>query len=125
MPTTTQAIQTAATPDQLPDMPLDPATIKEGNPVAKGTIIAQTADKKVSCGQWSCEPGKFEWTFIWDECVQLLEGEVDVTDIATGQTVTLRAGDMASFPLGMKTVWHVKQKVRKFFTVRTPDPLEL
>ena len=107
----------------LPDMPIEPTWIKEGKPTARGVILMQSADRKVASGQWSCEPGKFEWTFSWDEFVHVFEGEVDITDLDTGKTVTLRGGDMAHFSLGMKTLWHVRKKVRKFFVIRTPQPL--
>jgi len=110
---------------QLPDMLIEPSWIKEGNPVARGTILTQSNDKRVSSGLWSCEPGKFEWTFIWDEFVHLLEGEVEITEDGTDNTVTLGPGDMAHFPLGMKTHWHVRKAVRKFFVIRTPEPFEL
>lgn len=121
----TLTIQSAAMPTELPDMPIEPAWIKEGNPVAKGTILTQSEDKKISSGVWSCQPGKFEWTFGWDEFVTVFEGEVDITEDGTDNTITLRAGDNAHFPIGMKTHWHVKQAVRKFFVIRTPEALEL
>ena len=122
----TVTLQSAPTPaGTLPDMPIEPSWIKEGNPIARGTVLTQSADKCVSSGLWSCEPGQFEWTFGWDEFVHLLEGEVDITEDGTDHTLTLRPGDMAHFPLGVKTHWHVKQAVRKFFVIRTPDPFEL
>jgi len=123
---TTLTLQTALTSSEpLPDMPIEPSWIKEGNPVARGTVLTQSADKKVSSGLWSCEPGKFEWTFGWDEFVHVLEGEVEITEDGTENTITLQPGDMAHFPLGMKTHWHVKTAVRKFFVIRTPEPFEL
>ena len=70
-------LQTASpNSEPLPPMPIEPSWIKDGNPVACGTVLTQSADKKVSSGLWSCEPGKFEWTFGWDEFVHVLEGEV-------------------------------------------------
>lgn len=110
---------------QLPEMPIEPTWIKEGNPLARGKVLSQTADKCVSSGVWSCEPGKFEWTFGWDEFVYVLEGVVHITEDGTDNTVTLRAGDTAHFPLGMKAHWHVEMAVRKFFVIRTPEPFEL
>ena len=118
-----QRVQNTA--GELPDMPIEPSWIKEGNPVARGTVLTQSDDKKVSSGLWSCEPGKFEWTFGWDEFVHVLEGHVEISEDGTDQTITLQAGDMAHFPLGMKTHWHVKTAVRKFFVIRTPEPFEL
>ena len=122
----TATLQSAATPTgALPDMPIEPSWIKDGNPVARGAVLTQSADKRVSSGLWSCEPGQFEWTFSWDEFVHVLEGEVDITAEGSDQTQTLRGGDMAHFPLGMKAHWHVKQAIRKFFVIRTPEPFEL
>ena len=109
----------------LPDMPIEPSWIKEGNPIARGAVLTQSADKKVSSGLWSCEPGKFEWTFGWDEFVHVLEGEVDITEDGADEPITLQPGGMAHFALGMKTHWHVKKTVRKFFVIRTPEPFEL
>lgn len=122
----TGTLQTTSTSvGELQDMPIDPSWIKEGNPVARGTVVSQSEDKKVSSGLWSCEPGKFEWIFSWDEFVHVMEGEVDITEEETGNMITLRSGDMTHFPRGMKTYWNVKQAVRKFFVIRTPEPFEL
>ena len=122
----TGTLQTTSTSvGELQDMPIDPSWIKEGNPVARGTVVSQSEDKKVSSGLWSCEPGKFEWVFSWDEFVHVMEGEVDITEEETGNMITLRSGDMTHFPRGMKTYWNVKQAVRKFFVIRTPEPFEL
>ena len=122
----TGTLQTTSTSvGELQDMPIDPSWIKEGNPVARGTVVSQSEDKKVSSGVWSCEPGKFEWIFSWDEFVHVMEGEVDITEENTGNMITLRSGDMTHFPRGMKTLWHVKKTVRKFFMIRTPEPFEL
>src|SRR6478736_1467351 len=84
----------------LPDMPIDPSLIKKGNPTARGTILLQSADKRVSSGLWSCEPGEFQWVFTWDEFIHVLEGEVSITEDG-GERYTLGPGDMAHFPLGL------------------------
>ena len=54
----------------------------------------------------------------------VLEGEVTITP-ENGEPFTLRAGDFCHFPLGLKTVWQVDNHIRKTFTIRTPEPLEL
>ena len=113
----------AAISETLPEMPIEPAWIQEGTPTARGQIVVQSEDKKISSGLWSCEPGKFRWEFVWDEFVQILSGEVDITD-ELGKSITLKAGDMAHFPCGAKTSWHVKDAVRKYFVIRTAEPLE-
>jgi len=107
---------------ELPPMPITPAWILEGAPTARGTILLQSADKLVSSGLWSCTAGRFRWEFSWDEFIHVLEGEVTIRD-ASGKSIRLAAGDMAHFPRGLVTEWHVPNYVRKFFTLRTPEPL--
>ena len=122
---TTLAIQKAAAFNgELPEMPIDPTSIHEGSPEARGTILVQSDDKRLSSGQWSCTAGRFEWTFGWDEFVYILEGEATIQEDG-GETYTVRVGDIAHFPLGLKTNWHVPEFVKKVFTIRTPEPFEL
>ena len=116
-------IEAAALPTgELAPMPIEPAWIIEGTPTARGNILMQSADKKISYGTWECSAGKFHWLFAWDEFIHIQEGEVEITD-ETGQVVKLHKGDLAHFPVGMKTVWNVPNYVRKVFTLRTVDPL--
>ena len=119
------SILTASPPSaELPPMPIEPAWITAGNPVARGTVVSQSQDKKMSSGVWSCEPGEFDWEFGWDEFVHVLEGKVTITEHG-GKSHDLGPGDMAHFPLGLKAHWVVKETVRKFFVIRTPEPFEL
>lgn len=118
-------IQEATAPvGLLPDMPIEPAWIRHGNPVARGAIVTQSEDKKVVSGVWTCEPGEFDWTFAVDEFIQVLEGEATVTVEGNEQSVTLSPGKIVHFPLGLKTRWHVTKPLRKFFVLRSPEPLE-
>ena len=87
-------------------------------------MLLQSADKLVSSGLWECTAGRFNWTFEWDEFVHVLEGEVTISEDG-GDTYTLRAGDFAHFPIGLKTEWHVPKYVKKVFTLRTPEALNL
>lgn len=109
---------------ELPDMPIEPSWILEGTPRARGKVLLQSDDRKVSSGLWECTAGRFHWTFGWDEFVHVLEGEVTIAQEG-GATVTLKPGDVGHFPLGLKTEWLVPRYVRKVFTVRTPEPLVL
>jgi uncharacterized cupin superfamily protein len=118
-------IRNAATPSlPWPDMPINPDWIEDGNPVAKGAILVQSDDKRLSCGVWECSPGRFEWNFGWDEFARIFEGEVTIREDG-GKTYTLGPGDIVHFPLGLKTHWRVKKTVRKVFFIRTPEPLNL
>jgi hypothetical protein len=124
-PSETIELLTASAPaGDLPPMPIDADLITDGNPVARGTVLMQTADKKVTAGIWTCEPGAFRWTYTWDEFFHLLEGAVTViTDDTTRHT--LGPGDTAHFPVDLKTHWHIDRAVRKFFVLRTNEPFEL
>lgn len=117
-------MKTVAMPDNLPDMPIDPAWIQEGEPTARGAIVTQSADKRVSGGYWQCSEGRFEWTFGWDEFAHVFEGKVAIEEDG-GDSYTLGPGDTVHFPAGLKTHWHVMEPVRKYFVIRTADPLEL
>jgi len=110
--------------EQLPDMPIEAAWILEGNPIARGKVLLQSDDKRFSTGLWECSEGKFQWIFGWDEFVSIMEGEVTIRQ-ENGPTVTLKAGDTAFFPEGLQTEWNVTKKIRKTFTVRTQEPLDL
>ncbi len=122
-------IVTSAMPAELPPMPIEPAWIRSGSPEARGTILTQSEDRLVSSGFWSCTAGKFEWTFAWDEFVHILEGEVIIREIdkdgaeVPGTVNRLQAGSVAHFPRGLRTLWEVPGSVRKFFTLRTVEPL--
>lgn len=109
---------------KLTDMPIPAEWILEGNPVPQAHVTLQSADKHQSCGIWECPAGKFRFEFPWDEMSHILEGEVTIEEEG-GKTYTLRAGDFVHFPLGLKTRWHVPNRVRKVFFLVTPEPLNL
>jgi len=120
-----ESVLVAPMPTEVwPAMPLDSSAIRGGNPIAQGMILTQSGDRKVSSGFWACSPGSFDWEYTWDEFVHVLEGEVSIQD-QHGRTYHLGVGDTAHFPRGMKTTWEVKRAVRKFFVIRTPEPLNL
>ncbi len=108
----------------LKDMPIPTEWVLEGNPVAKGHVMVQSDDQKQSGGIWECTAGRFHFIFPWHETIRILEGEVTIEEEG-GVTYTLRPGDFAHFPLGLKTTWHVPNYVRKVFFLVTPEPLSL
>ena len=109
---------------ELQDSPLTDDQIVDGRPRTRIWFHAQSADRKLTQGVWDCSAGRFTWEFAWDEFVMVLEGEVTITP-ENGESFTLRTGDFCHFPLGLKTVWQVDNYIRKTFTIRTPEPLDL
>lgn len=62
---------------------------------------------------WSKEPVRFPWAYEERETCYFLEGEVVVKTDA-GE-VTLRQGDLVTFPKGLACTWDVKQPVKKHY----------
>ena len=94
----------------------------KGDSIARITVSSQSADRCVTSGMWSVEPGDFEFTFPWDEFIHVIDGEAEVTDVDSGTTIQIRSGHIAHFKLGTKTYWNVTKKIRKYYVIRTPEP---
>ena len=62
---------------------------------------------------WTKEPSTFDWTYAEQETCYLLEGQVTVTSSAG--TVQFGAGDLVTFPRGLRCTWQVRQAVRKHY----------
>jgi len=62
---------------------------------------------------WTCEPSTFDWEYDEPETCYLLAGKVKVT--SSGGQVEFGAGDLVTFPSGLKCTWHVSDAVRKHY----------
>ena len=65
---------------------------------------------------WSCGVSTFPWTYDETETCYLLEGEVVVTPEG-GEPLTIRAGDLVTFPKGLSCTWEVRSPVRKHYRI--------
>ena len=63
---------------------------------------------------WTCEESSFDWTYDDKETCLLIQGQVTVTT-EEGQPVKFGAGDLVTFPAGMKFRWNVHQAVSKHY----------
>ncbi len=109
------------------EMELRPAPIAarwviEGNPVARSRRLAASPDTTSSTMVWTCTPGKFHWYYTVDETLYILEGEVFVTN-EKDEVRRLGPGDIAFFPAGSHSVWHVTKDLRKIAFCRQSMPL--
>ena len=75
---------------------------------ADGTTLA--------VGLWRCEPSDFPYPFATDETIHALEGALDIK-LESGELVTLRPGDVASFVKGTRSHWTVREPFKKLFVV--------
>src|SRR5215212_4227308 len=106
--------------EPLPSITLPQHEILEGVPDPGGQFTAESADGKASAGFWSCDVGRYQFHFDYDEFVYVISGEVTVTDLATTTSQTLGAGDTGFFPQGVTTIWQVTRRLTKYFVARAP-----
>lgn len=121
--TTSLSVTVSALADPLPattSIELPAEEILDGTPDARCVFTAKSADDNAAAGFWSCEVGRYEFVFDYDEFVYLIRGEVIITEAGTNRTLTLRAGESAHFPQGCTTIWQVTRSMLKYFVARRP-----
>jgi len=105
----------------LPSAPINPDWIIEGTPQTHAKDLARSADGTCTIVVWSCTPGRFNWHYAVDETLHVISGEAFVTD-EKGEVHRLGPGDMAFFPAGSHSRWHVTQEIRKLAVCRHSMP---
>ena len=105
----------------LEPAPLPAHWVIEGKPQAQAKRLATSPDGAAAVIAWSCSPGRFHWHYTVDEILHVIAGEVIVTD-EKGESRRLLPGDMAYFPAGSHSVWHVVQEVKKIAICRQSMP---
>lgn len=100
--------------------PIEPSWVLEGDPVARTSGWAESADGTTSHWTWDCTAGRFRWHFALDETIVVICGSVRI-DVA-GHVHELAVGDAAYFPAGTWSVWTVEDHVRKHAVLRVPVP---
>jgi uncharacterized protein len=66
------------------------------------------------CPTWAKEVSVFDWSYDVSETCYVLAGEVTVTT-ADGETVSFGAGDLVTFPQGLRCTWDVRAPIRKHY----------
>jgi uncharacterized cupin superfamily protein len=67
---------------------------------------------------WRTEaPASYEYLFRGDESFVVLEGSVSIELAETGERVDLKAGDIASFNNGTRSVWAFTEPFKKFTVI--------
>ena len=62
---------------------------------------------------WECEPSCFDWEYSDQEVCYIYEGKT-IVKTPKGET-KIQAGDLVTFPKGLKCQWQVLDKVRKVY----------
>lgn len=63
---------------------------------------------------WEKEASRFDWYYDSQETCYLLEGKIKV-EPEGGESVEFGAGDLVTFPQGLKCVWDISKKVKKHY----------
>jgi len=67
---------------------------------------------------WQCDPSTFDWEYFNTETCYIIEGQVTVRTESDEENIEIdiEAGDLVTFPKGLKCVWDVKKPIRKVYT---------
>jgi Predicted enzyme of the cupin superfamily len=75
-----------------------------------------SADKLDAC-LWRSDPATYDYLFEGDEAFHVLEGAATVELPDTGEKVELRAGDVAYFAAGTRSIWTITKPFKKFTVI--------
>jgi uncharacterized cupin superfamily protein len=89
-----------------------------GEPAARVAWLRTSSggDGVLYAGMLTAQPATFVYRFAGDETFHVLDGELDVT-LEGGERVSLRPGDIESFPRGARSTWTLHAPFRKFFVI--------
>jgi len=91
--------------------------IHQDLPVGEYRRVAITdAQGALEAGYWRSEPATYAYDFETDETFVVLEGAATIA-LDTGETVEVKAGDMAYFAEGTRSTWTITETFRKFVVV--------
>lgn len=83
----------------------------------RGKVLFRDPKKRYSVGVWQCEPAKFIVPYAGTESCHVLAGRATLTNEATGESVTLEAGDHFFIGFGETITWEVHETFRKVYAM--------
>ncbi len=113
---TTAVKHSTDAPAEFEPFPL--SDVLKGDPSGRVHWLRQTGsgDATLMAGIFVGQPSRFRYTFETDETFHVIEGRVTIT-LESGEAVTLKPGDIASFPQGARAIWEITEPLRKFFVL--------
>jgi uncharacterized cupin superfamily protein len=73
--------------------------------------------EKLDASLWRSDPGKYCYLFAGEEAFHVVEGAATVELPDTGERIELRAGDVAFFTAGTRSVWTITEPFKKFTVI--------
>ncbi len=94
--------ETVIATTELDSWPLPEEWVLEGSPTPGGTVISRSDDSRIVRGVWECTPGKFTWSFSYDETLVVVSGRatVELDTGESGRAGTGRAGVLRPWARG-------------------------
>ncbi len=94
----------------------------EGKVRCAGRFDIGSPDSSVFGGQYSVTRGKYRTTYAFHEHATLMDGEVALTNEATGETVIYGPGDSWIIAKGTPVLWDIRSdEARKSYLAVTDD----
>ncbi|MBU6397155.1 MAG: DUF861 domain-containing protein [Rhodospirillales bacterium] len=94
----------------------------DGPMQVSGKLLFGTLETPVSGGFYAASHGRYRVTYPFHEHATLLEGELRLTDVSTGQSETYGAGDSWIIAKGTTIIWHVlSPRILKSYICATTD----
>ena len=90
--------------------------------IVDGTQVGEYRQLEPSAGSanlldasiWRSDPATYDYEFATDEAFHVIEGTVAIELPEAGETVELKAGDVAYFRAGTKSIWRITEPFKKF-----------
>jgi uncharacterized cupin superfamily protein len=98
----------------------EPFVIEAGDPTQRDSPLFTNDSNNMYVGLWDSTAFESEMRpFPSHEFVQLLEGEVSITE-ENGETQVFKAGDAFFIPMGTVCQWRVKDYLKKYYAIVEP-----
>jgi uncharacterized cupin superfamily protein len=88
--------------------------IVDGVQVGEFRQVRTAAENALEAGLWRSGPSTEDYFFAVDEVFLVLEGSVEIDLPDSGETVSMKAGDIGYFDAGTRSVWRFTEPFKKF-----------
>ena len=99
------------------DPDLEPWPTTSGAVNQCGKLLFRDPKKRYSVGVWQCDPSKFIAAYPGTESGHVLAGRATLTNNATGESITIKAGDHFFIEFGQEITWEIHETVRKVYAM--------
>lgn len=103
---------------ELEPDPLDPGQVLEGSPEVSSLVLDTSPDGRIERGVWEITEGVVSDVEA-DELFVVLSGRATV-EVEGGEPLELGPGTVGILRAGERTVWRVRERLRKVFQITLP-----